>query len=412
MFRCPANHHSLLIEFPDGIIPIDRETYIKTSVSIDELKSRDLPELCSPVRVSPIVLRTASGVFESIGFPNVPVVDAHKVDGIQPSSSADQLFRFTSGPRWNLNSCALDSVFYLLLTLEMGRCQSDQVHESFLRKERNYFSLTAMSILRKPWASLAYREKMQLRDVLRGLFQAWKPKVYGNGNFVGVSEIFDQLAACSGQFSATYATLVRCCHAGQWCWVLRPAQDYPAFYVELGKYVSLELMPAIAEAPTFEQQIQILFNTYPFRRSSGKNLKRCKSCKDSGNPPEQQKVVLDRPPYTLVFHDFHDTGSDGAFQAQKPGMYVNINLVFQQLTPKGKLVRITAQYAFWGAIFCQNKSHFVAVVNLKAREHVMEYCLYDGMKNGGEIQVMDESIFEFARKPSNTLQMLFYVRVR
>ncbi len=361
---------------------------------------------CSNVRVSSIQIRTANGIQEILGFPDVPVHDAYQVDGTQQYSSLDQNNRFDHGPAWKNNSCALDSVLLVLLMLDMGRCQADQVWEGLLREQTpNQLSLTAMFIIRKPWSILTRGEITSLRNILRQGLYTYNPREYPLGAFHSATSIFDILTPCFPQVLATWAVVARCCPAGAWLWKTRSDGSIKLLRLN-GLYVPLEMCPSLADATTFEQQVQLLLSPGPDNSPVANALPRCEACKHlaPASASQQQKVILDRPPFTLTFRDFSLKGG-------KEGMYESIDLTFVTPSEAGKFRQIRTRYACWGCIFRVHQDHFVVVVNRAARSAGFNLVFYDGMAQGGKLQPVTETFQDFASRKSYELSVLIYVRI-
>ena len=90
-----------------------------------------------------------------MGFPVVSEDVAHNVDRMQQFSALDKNRRFDFGPSWEMNSFSLDSIFLVMLILDMGRCKADQISESLLReiqprKIQIQVLQTILSIIKKP----------------------------------------------------------------------------------------------------------------------------------------------------------------------------------------------------------------------------------------------------------------------
>jgi hypothetical protein len=101
-FEISANSCSLLEEFPNGIIPLNRNICALTQAPDHEIEQEGKAAVAfgvSVIRASSIRVRSGGKIKEILGFPDVLVQDAYRVDGTQQYSEWDQSRRFNRGPR-------------------------------------------------------------------------------------------------------------------------------------------------------------------------------------------------------------------------------------------------------------------------------------------------------------------------
>jgi hypothetical protein len=406
----PANSWRLIEEFPDGIIMIDSHICKKTKVPTHTLDREGKAAVAfgyANARDHVTKLKLSNGNIQRVvGFPLFSADEAPKVDGTQQYSDSDQSKRFDRGPIWQNNSCALDSVFLVMLMLDMGRCKADQLSGDLLREIQLPISQTVLSIIRKPWSALTSQQIMQLRDIVRHELYALNQTKYPLGRLHGVSTMFDDLTACVPQCHATYAVVSRCCSASQWQYKSRRDGTIRTFRVN-GLNVPHEMAHLVTEAETFQQAVQMLLGPCPDPNEMAKELQ-CSVCKKLAAAPQQMKVIVDRPPFTLTFRDFSMTGDNGY---GKEGMYEDLVLTFQEVSKTGSLKEAQTRYVCWGCIFLLNGDHFVVVVNKAARSGKSEFVFYNGMKLGGKVQPVKGSFRGFARRENYLLALLIYVRI-
>jgi hypothetical protein len=271
------------------------------------------------------------------GLPDLPIAECGKVDGIQPFSQTDQAKRLNQGPRWHNNSCAIDCALFLLLSLDAGRCQADQVSDGVLQQQ-NDAAKTILSVIRKPWSRLSPNDIDKMRDIIREELQRLDSDRYRIGDFQAVSAVLEDLAASAPQFWATWGTMVQCCPNGVWQWRLN-RNGLIKKSCQMGLHMSHDLVNELQEAA----DIQHLLNpTLDLSTNTAQYARRCtRGCSEGG--PQTQRVLLDRPPPTLVLKGIER--SEGFLK----GLFNDLNLEFKICTARGLQV-ISTRYVFWACI--------------------------------------------------------------
>lgn len=339
-----------------------------------------------------------------MGFPDVPVSNYHRINRTQLYSRQDQARRYTYGPAWQDNSCAMDSVLIILLLLDAGRVQADQISELLYKKSpAEDLSRVVMNIIRKPWGSLLRGDRIKLRDVVRNGLAGCDPQVFELASYQGADSIWNTLATSIPQCLATYGKLVRCCPKGFWSWRIRNGALRTVVYNSLS--LTTDMVEFATRAPTFSAQVQLLLNPRPADNVS-RHIPRCKSCKASEPAPQHQLVLLDRPPPTLALQNF-TFGDDHSLA----GIFDEIQLTFTAVGPDGMPTTITASYACHSVIFCLRSNHFVTLINKAARIGGANLVLYNDMARDGQLLAVSEDFKDYAGKTGYRVQLLVYVRL-
>jgi hypothetical protein len=403
-----TNGCSLIDRFPDGVITIDKTLVEGVGVPVSTLRNEGKLARkfgCSNQRVLITRIRTITGDERIFGLPDLPLKDSWRVDGIHQFSLVDQADRFNRGPRWSNNSCALDCVLFVLVALDAGRCMADQVWEHFPQRA-NDPARAVLTAIQKPWSILSSKDINRLRDKLQGELYKLDPLRHVIGKYQAASLVFDNLAACIPQFHATWGTVVRCCSEGSWQWQLVKKGSIKQV-CSIGLVATIAQEARMQEAKDVESAVQLLLDPYPDDSTvTSKMIERCKRCTYSQNVPQRQKVVLDRPPPTLILKNFQTVASFGL----KSGLFDDLGLNFR-VCLAGGVDTIETRYVFWGCILLQGGNHFVVCFNRALRTRGVDFVIYDGMLRKGEVTQIVGSLEEFVRKGQYGMNMPLYVRV-
>jgi hypothetical protein len=262
-----------------------------------------------------------------------------------------------------------------------------------------------MGMIRKPWSLLSPREIDKLRDVLRDELQQIHPRRFAIGEFQAITAVFEELAACIPQVHATWGTVLRCCPDGSWQWKLnKVGLVKQACLAGLHATIDQESrMQGVADA---QHAIQLLLDPNPdMSPVTAQYVGRCQggSCAQSG--PQYQKVVLDRPPPTLVLKSFEMTARIGFLQ----GWFDHLILHLVVFSHAG-LRKVQTRYVFGGCIIFKGGNHFAVCINLEARRGGWEVVLYDGMRHNGAAAPIRGSLEQFLKQRKYGISMPFYCR--
>jgi hypothetical protein len=311
------------------------------------------------------------------GLPDIDPAHWTQVDGTMPQSAADQAGRFTRGPVWSSNSCALDCFLTAALLAEGGRCQADQVDSGFLQEVAHIPEV--IHVIRKPWSLLDPSAIRKLRNMIRDTLAEYNKKDFPRNKPATFSKIFEALGLAMPQFCATWSVWSRCCGNGIWHAYFEDGTMRAD--VSVGVHSGIMGVPhAMLSGLTVQDAVQACLAPRPVAQDHG-NLSSCgaEGCSDTSG--EVMPVVLDRPPPMLVLGKGFET-----LNGYQSGMFEELEIVF---STRGSTMSNTVRvrYELWGWIK-HNRNHFTLYATRPNGEGV-DYIYYDGMEKNGVFQQLD-----------------------
>ena len=276
------------------------------------------------------------------------------VDGTQPEQKEDTYQRYTFGPTWRNNSCAVDCTLFCAIALDAGRIQLDQVTSATF-SELEEPARVLRKIVCRYWGLISQDTRDQMRDVLRQALNSVNPEAFPVAPAVlPIAEVLNCCFQGLPQLSFTAINSIRC-GSGECQVSSRHRPD---------RYVSIFL-----STPTVRAGVQSFFGEEVCQRAPRGHG----SCR---NTHIQQKIILDRLPPTLIIH-LPETGTVHACKRWLP--FEDIEVTWRR--PRG---RSTTLYHTTGAVFTVGRkaaTHFVVVWRVND-----SFYLYDGMVNNGEVR--------------------------
>lgn len=302
----------------------------------------------------------------------------NEIDGTLCYDDRGSMKRYTLGPPWSNNSCAVDCALYCAIMLDIGRIQIDQVSTRAL-KELPVPTAVTRFIVQSDWSRNSTTSLAQQRDYLRECLYEYDPARFPVApKHLPIAEVL-RVCLQSPQMTFTDIGALLCCDRDlRASNKVRPHQDNSVYV--LGDHIQ-----------TYIQELLDLRTT-----------ERPEDWRCTGNPPctrkdvKKVKLVLDRLPPTLMVHtDPQDRGR------------CNRNRVFDDLTLRYRRPRtvVTTSYRAVGCVTMSGSggtSHFKVVWRTPNG-----FLKYDGLIDEGKAQRID-SWFPPGRRSTDQVIVIFF----
>ena len=259
------------------------------------------------------------------------------VDGTVPQGVQDSQVRYTVGPKWQDDSCAIDVGIFCGIVLDAGRTQIDQISPP-ARALLRVPAAVLRRIVAKPWGILTTEQRTQLRDFLAEELSKASPTKFPLKKWRSANEalvyILDRLPQLS--FTAVRRAQV-CCDELPWSPGMRP-ERMTGMQVTVvgGEHERLSLQQAM---------------TRILRGSRVASSEPCSRQGECTRKRYERNVCLDRFPPVLLLHTPEPISRA---DNDRWKLFEPLDLVYQKASGLKQI-----RYSPLGCVMCANKNHFL-----------------------------------------------------
>jgi hypothetical protein len=260
-----------------------------------------------------------------------------------PVSDEDTSTRFSLGPTWAKNSCALDCVLTAAILLNAGRLQIDQL-SVVASATLPLIPALVRRIVAKPWGKLPTVQRNTLRDLIRKEMNKINKKSFPMKDMMYLQSTMEEVFKGLPQASFTHVP-GRVCDRG--VFFEASAGIKRSTGVEVG--LDSATRPVTKIEASINEDWGPRSNPDPTKRDQLDCVHDGPACK---RPPRRWPIILDRlPPVLIVYTEFAPT------RRKNPGY---CNSLFEPFTFRHRTVAGEAEAVFkpLGFIVRKNENHF------------------------------------------------------
>jgi hypothetical protein len=284
--------------------------------------------------------------------------DWFKIDGTMPQRERDTLSRYTLGPIWKSNSCAIDATIVAAVMLDAGRMQVDQMTVGAVRALPAPTQVVRHIVCRE-WGLLSHGKRERMRDELRGTLEKFNPDVFATASgLLPVAEVLD-ICLKIPQLSLTDIVAARYCDEQLTLSIGTNPSHVNSYYVSAPIQPNLQAL--------FEDQQYLL------------PPEDCPLGKQCTFNHMKKTIILDRLPPTLMVHL---NGNVDERVSQSEQLFEDVAISYSD--PKKEFHMV---YRVVGCIMVTgtgSAAHFIVVWRVGHR-----FLLFDGLQNQGEAIILD-----------------------
>jgi hypothetical protein len=328
--------------------------------------------------------------------------------------------RYLRGPKWNNYSCALDTMMVVALLLDAGRCRADQVWAGFFEEKdaaKKRCARLFRDVMQKPWGLLEQEDIDALRDAIMHQLDDDYADLHlePRGEENSPHSILETIGRGMPQLWHTWARQVRCCERGRWHWTLNKGKIHYHQLLGLPEATLAQLRDILSvkeQRMTVEQAVQHIIDVQKGPRSGDdwEGFQECGTC--GGTSWLSRRVILDRPPPTLVLNGFTAETRAGRIKlGDLPGMFDDLNLSFPVYDDKDVMREESATYRLWACVLYGTGRHYLVCMNAGARNDESNCTVYDGIDFQGSVLSGPRSIQAYVEGSGLKVTIPIYVRI-